>query len=227
MKIAIVTGGSRGIGKAVALELLKEGYTVVITSRNNKELKEAEKELNKYGEIIGIKSDVSNYEDIGGLIKEIYNKHKQIDVLVNNAGIALWKELDQMNKKEIDDILDINLKGLTYMCREVIPIMKKQKSGKIINISSGAGKQGYASFAVYCASKFGVIGLSDSLAKELNEYGINVYTICPGGVNTKMYIDMEPDVNPNSLLQPEEIAEKIMNCIKGKYKNGACIEVYK
>jgi len=227
MKTAIVTGGSRGIGRVTALELLKEGYTVIITSRNNKELKETEKELKKYGKIIGIKSDVSNYDDIKDLIKEIYNKYKQIDVLVNNAGVALWKELDNMNKKEIDDILDTNLKGLIYMCREVVPIMKKQKSGKIINISSGAGKQGYASFAVYCASKFGVIGLSESLAKELEEYGISVYTICPSGVNTKMYLDMEPDVDPNSLLQPEEIAEKIMEFIKGKHRNGACIEVYK
>ncbi len=227
MKLAIITGGSRGIGKATALELLKEGYIVVITSRDNKELKETERELKKYGEIIGIKSDVSNYNDVKGLIKDVYNRHKQIDVLVNNAGIALWKELDQMTTKEIDDTLDINLKGLTYMCREVIPIMKKQKSGKIINISSGAGKQGYASFSVYCASKFGVIGLSESLAKELNEYGINVYTICPGGVNTKMYFDMKPDVDPDTLLQPKEIAEKVLYCIKGKYKNRSCIEVCK
>ncbi len=132
-----------------------------------------------------------------------------------------------MNKKEIDNILDINLKGLTYMCREVIPIMKKQKSGNIINISSGAGKKGYAEFSVYCASKFGVIGLSDSLAKELERYGISVYTICPGGVNTKMYLGMEPDADLNSLLQPEQIAEKIIACVKGKYKNRACIEIYK
>lgn len=226
MKIAIVTGGSRGIGKVTALELLKEGYIVIITSRNSNELKKAKKELNKYGKIIGIKNDVSKYDNVKSLIKQVYNKYKRVDILINNAGVALWKELDQMTTKEIDDILDINLKGLTYMCREVIPIMKKQKSGKIINISSGAGKQGYASFSVYCASKFGVIGLSDSLAKELNEYGINVYTICPGGVNTKMYLNMEPDADPSSLLQPEDIAEKIIACIRGKYKNGACIEVY-
>ena len=227
MKLAIVTGGSRGIGKSTAIKLLKEGFTVIITSRNNKELKETENELNKYGKIIGIKSDVSNYDDVKNLIKQVYNKYKRIDVLVNNAGVALWKELDQMNKKEIDNILDINLKGLTYMCREVIPIMKKQKSGNIINISSGAGKKGYAEFSVYCASKFGVIGLSDSLAKELERYGISVYTICPGGVNTKMYLGMEPDADLNSLLQPEQIAEKIIACVKGKYKNRACIEIYK
>ena len=226
MRIAIITGGSRGIGKAVALELLKEGYTVVITSRNLKQLKETENELKKYGNIEGIKNNVYNYDDVKELIKTVYKKFGRIDILINNAGVAIWKELDQMNKKEIDDILDINLKGLTYMCREVIPIMKKQKSGKIINISSGAGKQGYASFAVYCASKFGVIGLSDSLAKELEKDGIGVYTICPGGVNTKMYLDMEPEADPDSLLQPEQIAEKIIACVKGKHKNGACIEVY-
>jgi 3-oxoacyl-[acyl-carrier protein] reductase len=140
--------------------------------------------------------------------------------LVNNAGILVYKMLRDSNESEISSMVDVNLRGMILCTKAALP---KMDSGIIINIASGAGKRGYPGLAPYCATKFGVIGFTESLAMELNK--TKIFAICPGGVDTDMYMSME---NRHPSLKPEHIASKILDVCEnsGKYKSGSCIDVY-
>ena len=209
-KVAIITGGGRGIGRAIALALAQEGCGIIITSRTLTELEDAKKEIIKSGgEAIAVKGDVQSASDAGKIIKSAVKKFGRIDILVNNAGVAYYKPFSETSEKDYDTTLDTNLKGTFLFIKETLPYMLKQKSGVIINISSMAGKRGYEGMSVYCASKFGIIGLTESLADELQGKGVRVYSVCPGGVNTRMYLDIVPEADPKKLIQPEEVAEKV------------------
>ena len=129
---------------------------------------------------------------------------------MNNAGVAIIKPLNETSEKEWDQIIDINLKGTFLMTKEILPIMIKQHSGVIINISSGAGKHGFPGLSAYCASKFGMIGITESLAGEVSRYGIKVFAVCPGTVDTKMIYSIYPEINPAELIKPEKIAKKVL-----------------
>ncbi len=228
-KVAIITGGGRGIGRSTAIIFTREGCRVVITSRTKKELEETKKIIGKTENILAIEGDVRSEKDVKNIIKKTLDKFGRIDILVNNAGVAYYKPFLETSEKEYDSILDTNLKGTFLFTKHILPIMLKQNSGVIINISSGAGKHGIGGLAVYCASKFGVIGLTESIANELHGTGIKIYAVCPGGVNTKMYLDTWPETNPKSLIQPEEVAEKILSlCLPDcKTPSGVSVDVRK
>jgi 3-oxoacyl-[acyl-carrier protein] reductase len=230
MPAAIVTGSGRGIGKATALLLAKKGFDVVVTARTEKEILETKKEVDDIGRrAIAVKADVSSSKDVERLVKETVKNFGRIDVLVNNAGILIQKKLHEMSEKEWDDTIDINLKGVFLCSKAVIPYMIKQRGGTIVNISSGAGKTGFANIAAYCASKFGVIGLTESMAKELAKYNITVVAICPGPVATKM---QEQFAGPSYKLvkhfmqQPEDVAEFVWKAVQGKYSSGEAVDTY-
>ena len=145
-------------------------------------------QLTGFGErenIFGVVGDVRRERDVKRMVARCLKHFGRIDVLVNNAGVAAYKEIEEITQKVWDDILDTNLKGCFLFMRQVIPVMKKQGKGIIINISSGLGVAGEAKFSAYCASKFGVIGLTQSLADEMADTGIWIYTVLPGAVNTK------------------------------------------
>lgn len=231
-KVAIVTGSSRGIGKAIALELAKKGFNIVVNSRKQNDIQKFAKELNNTTKIksIAVVADVRQQNEVQKLIRDTIKEFKRIDVLVNNAGVVIEKPLTKTTDKEYEFVLDTNLKGVFLCCKEVLPYMISQGSGSIINISSGAGKSGYAELSVYCASKFGVIGLTESLADEVRKYGIRVVSICPGSVATDMQkqfmTEAEYERRKNSMTQPEEVAKVVLNAINGKYKTGSSIDVY-
>jgi 3-oxoacyl-[acyl-carrier protein] reductase len=149
-------------------------------------------------------------------------KFDKIDILVNNAGVAVYKDFSKMDMDEINSILDINLKGLILCTKYFLPHMQKRNYGRIINISSGAGKIGIAKFAVYCASKFGVIGFTEALAEELPR-DIRVNAVCPGGVDTQMYAST---FGERPSLKPEHIAKKVLPLCMPNAPNGKIIEVY-
>lgn len=193
-KIAIVTGAGRGIGEAISVRLAKEGADIVVADINFNNAKRTVEKIKAIGRrALVVKVDVSKSNDIERMVDLTLEKFGKIDILCNNAGITIINSVVDFKEEQWDRMLNINLKGVFLCSRAVAKIMIKQKSGKIINTSSDSGKTGYALFASYNASKFGVIGFTQGLAKELAPYGITVNAVCPGIVKTKMwdYVDEE------------------------------------
>ncbi len=187
-KIALITGATSGLGKAIALRLGKEGYNLIITGRRKDKLEELDKEISiNYGStVLPLCFDVRKYDEVETALGNLPEKWKNIDVLVNNAGLAVG--LDPIHKGEVDDwerMIDTNVKGLLYVTRVVTPVMVERCSGHIINIGSIAGKAVYPNGAVYCATKYAVNALHQGMRMDLLPYNIRVTQICPGAVETE------------------------------------------
>jgi len=187
-KIALITGATSGLGKAIALRLGKEGYNLIITGRRKDKLEELDKEISiNYGStVFPLCFDVRKYDEVEAALGNLPEKWKNIDVLVNNAGLAVG--LDPIYKGEVDDwerMIDTNVKGLLYVTRVVTPVMVERCSGHIINIGSIAGKTVYPNGAVYCATKYAVNALHQGMRMDLLPYNIRVTQICPGAVETE------------------------------------------
>jgi 3-oxoacyl-[acyl-carrier protein] reductase len=232
LNTALVTGGGRGIGKETAILLSKKGLNLIICSRTQKEIDSAVKEINSLGngQIIGRKCDVSVYSEVNTLVKEALEIYGRIDVLINNAGITYVKKLIDTTEEQWDQTLDINLKGAFLFCKAIVPRMIENDCGVIINVSSGAGKVGFEDISAYCASKFGMIGFTESLAREVANYNIRVMTICPGEVATKMQEDVDAryyELNKHKMLHPRTVAEKIVDMIfnDNEYRNGIAVDL--
>jgi 3-oxoacyl-[acyl-carrier protein] reductase len=235
-KTAIITGSGRGIGKEVAVLLAKKKVNVVVCARTQseidstvQEIKEANRYENGAG-VIGIKCDVSKSSEIDSLIKSTVEKFTTIDILINNAGIVFVKKLIDTTEQEWDQTININLKSAFLSTKSVLPYMLSNNYGVIINVSSGAGKVSFPDISCYCASKFGIMGLTQSLALEVASHNIRVMTICPGEVATKMQQDVDPEyftLNKNKMLKPQTVAQKIVNMIfdDKRYKNGKSIDI--
>lgn len=230
-QVAVVTGASRGIGKAIAYLFAHEGMNVVICSRNENQIRKTATEIQRDtgSLVVPVKTDVRNHVDVDKLVQSAINEFGRIDILVNNAGVAIIKSLAETTDHEYDTIIDTNLRGVFFCCKSVLPHMIKQKSGHIINISSGAGKTGFANLSVYCASKFGVIGITESLAEEVSDYGIKVFSVCPGAVATQMQKEFmsneEFERRKNQMIQPEEVAQKVLQLVKDKFRTGTSIDI--
>jgi 3-oxoacyl-[acyl-carrier protein] reductase len=180
-------------------------------------------------QIIGRKCDVSKSDEVNKLVKEILANYRRIDVLINNAGITYVKKLVDTTEEEWDQTLNINLKGVFLLSRAILPHMTKNNFGTIINVSSGAGKRGFEDLSVYCASKFGIMGLTESVAWEVGNYNIRVMTVCPE-VATKMQRDVDPQYyksNKHKMLHPKTVAEKITDMVfdYSKYGNGVSVDL--
>lgn len=204
---ALVTGGSRGIGKAIAEMLLKEGCTVLITARDYRELEEAQKDLEKHGTVQTITADVAKADDNRRVMQQVKATFGQLDILVNNAGILRYGPLKEQSQEEIAAVLDINLKGLISLTRELLPVVDHSEDSRIINISSGLGKVGIANFAVYCASKFGILGFTQALAEELRH--ARTYAVCPKMTDTKMIREFY-DGPGEGIDRPEDVARVVL-----------------
>lgn len=236
-KNALVTGGSRGIGKAIALELAKQGANVAINYSNNKELaEEVVREIQKYNvKSIAVKADVSKEEEVNNMIKSIKEIFGSIDILVNNAGITKDTLLLRMKIEDWQKVIDINLKG-TFLCtKAVIRDMMRQKYGKIVNIASVVGITGNAGQANYSASKAGIIGFTKSVAKELAVKNININAIAPGFIQTDMTDELSDSIKAEMLNaipmkrygKPEDIANVVafLCSEKASYITGQVIHV--
>ncbi|MDO6354033.1 3-oxoacyl-[acyl-carrier-protein] reductase [Caloramator sp. CAR-1] len=203
-KIALITGAAKGIGRAIAEKFAQEGASLVINYRTyNDSLKELEEKLKGFGaEVLLVQGDVKNYSDAENMVKASLEKFGRIDILVNNAGITKDNLLMRMSLEDFDDVLEVNLKGAFNLIKAGVPHMIKQKSGRIINISSVIGLIGNAGQANYAASKAGLIGLTKSVAKEVASRNITVNAIAPGYIVTDMTEKL-----------PEKIKEKMMELI--------------
>lgn len=229
-KSAIVTGAARGIGKAIALLLAEKGANVAIVDVLEDEANKTAAELKAKGtNAIVYKADVSNSTEVKSMVTRVWRTFGKIDILINNAGVTQFGPLVQTSEKDWDRTIDVNLKG-TYLCtKSVLPHMIERASGTIVNISSALGLRGMGNYTAYSASKFGVIGLTKSLAEEVAQYDIRTYAVCPGGVYTPMFMSVSPNADPKTLLKPEAVAEAVVNlCLPYcRQRSGSIVEVHK
>ncbi|MDX1774744.1 3-ketoacyl-ACP reductase [Oceanihabitans sediminis] len=216
-KKAIITGGGRGLGKATALAFAKEGIDVAITGRNEAILKETVSEIKALGvDATYAVFDVGNYDEVKVGIKNLIDSFGTVDILVNNAGISAFGTLNDMDVKVWSQIIQTNLMGMYYVTKEVLPHLIEKNEGDIINISSTAGLNGNATTSAYSASKFAVIGMSESLMKEVRKNNIRVCTLTPSTIVSDMSIGLgiANKDSEDSVLQPEDFAELIVSGLK-------------
>lgn len=219
-KVALVTGASRGIGREIAFELAREGASVAVNYAGSEaKALELVDEIKAMGrEAFAIQADVSNSDSVNDMVKETVERFGKLDILVNNAGITKDNLLMRMKESEWDDVININLKGVFLCTKAVTRQMMKQRSGRIINISSVVGVSGNAGQANYVAAKSGVIGLTKTAAKELSSRGITVNAIAPGFITTDMTDKLNEEVTAEMLKQiplarfgePKDIARAVV-----------------
>ncbi len=216
-KKAIITGGSRGLGKATAIAFAKEGIDVAITGRNENALKATVSELETYGvKAIYSVFDVGNYEEVKPNIKSILDAFGGVDILVNNAGICTVGTFNDMPVEEWTAMIQTNVLGMYYVTKEVLPYLLAKNQGDIINVSSTAGLNGNANISAYSASKFAVIGMSESLMKEVRKNNIRVNTLTPSTIESDMTIELGVATkgSQSNVLQPADFAELILAGLK-------------
>ncbi|MDH4067464.1 MAG: SDR family oxidoreductase [Dehalococcoidia bacterium] len=213
-KVAIVTGGGTGIGKAISLALASEGAAVVMAARNLSRLEKAAKDIkSKGGRAKAIQADISDHEQAKRMVAQAIKDFGQIDILVNNAARGTFNNADvvDMDPKEWDDCLAINLTGIMYCSREALKCMIPRKSGNIINISSVAGMSGVPKESPYGASKWGVIGFTETLAIEVGRFGIRVNCISPGATRTQEFEDWVKVSATDAGITYKEMMRRITN----------------
>ena len=231
-KVAIVTGGSRGIGRAIVQALAREGAKVAFTYAHNKALAD---EIANGENIIGIQADVASFDQAKDLVKQVKERFGRIDILVNNAGITRDKLLAMMSEKDWDDVLDTNLKGAFNLSKYAVGVMLRQRSGTILNITSISGIIGMAGQANYSSSKAGMIGFTKALAKEIAKANITVNALALGFVETDMTGVLNPEYRAKAMEQvplgrfakPDEMAEIALFMLspKASYMTGQVLQV--
>lgn len=215
-KNALITGAGKGIGKTVAIALAKEGVNVILLARTQSEIDEVAKESSAFGvKSLAITADVANINSVNSAVEKALAEFKTIDILINNAGIAAFGNFLELEPADWERIIQVNLMGTYYVTRAVLPNMIERKTGDIINISSTAGLNGNALTSAYSASKFAVLGLTDSLMQEVRKHNIRVTALTPSTVATDLAKELNlTDGNPEKVMQAEDMAELIIAQLK-------------
>lgn len=215
-KNALITGAGKGIGKAIALALAKEGVNVILLARTQEEIENvAAKARSLRVKALALTADVADMDSVNAAVEKALAEFKTIDILINNAGIAAFGKFLELEPADWERIIKVNLMGTYYMTRAVVPNMIERQTGDIINISSTAGLAGNAMTSAYSASKFAVLGLTDSLMQEMRKHNIRVTALTPSTVATDMAKDLNlTDGNPEKVMQAEDMAELIIAQLK-------------
>ncbi|NQT75448.1 MAG: 3-oxoacyl-[acyl-carrier-protein] reductase [Candidatus Omnitrophica bacterium] len=218
-KVALVTGGARGIGREIALLLASQGADIALCDVNLEQAEETAKEIRLSGrECLAFKADVTDLKSVQEMVDKILDKFKKLDILINNAGIAKDNLILRMSEEDWDKVIAVNLKG-TFVCTKIASkVMLKQRSGRIINLASIIGIMGNAGQANYAASKAGIIALTKSVAKELASRGITVNAIAPGFIKTEMTARLPDDIQKKMLSgiplgrfgEPKDVADLVL-----------------
>ena len=206
-KVAVVTGSGRGIGRAIAIELGRLGAQVILAARSRNELEETARMIGKNASVVP--TDVRKKDDLQRLFEQTTTALGPVDVLVNAAGLGIFGPVIDFTDEAFEILIETNLRGIFFASRFVLPSMIERKQGHIINLASIAGKVGSANRAVYCASKFGVVGFTESLAEEVRQYGIRVSVICPGSTDTRFSPSETSGKSRERMLRPEDIAHAV------------------
>jgi NAD(P)-dependent dehydrogenase (short-subunit alcohol dehydrogenase family) len=225
-KVAIVTGASRGIGRAISVALGAEGATVVLAARAEDELAQAALAVTEAGgtaEIVA--TELTEETSIQTLVRTTSQRLGRLDILINNAGITHSAALEQTRTEDLDRCWAVNARAPFLLCREALPLLRKVERGTIVNISSVVGIKGYPLQSAYTASKHALRGMSISLAEELRGSNVRVHVICPGGVDTEMVGRVRPDINKDELIGPAEIAELVVYLVTHR-GNGVLDELH-
>ena len=204
-QIAVVTGAGRGIGRAIAIELGDLGARVVLVSRNRAELEDTSQRIGKNASVMP--ADVRKKDQL----RRVFDS--PVDILVNAAGLGIFGPVTDFKDEDFETLIETNLRGIFFACRFVLPSMIERKRGHIINIASIAGKVGSANRAVYCASKFGVVGFTESLAEEVRQHGIRVSLICPGSTDTQFGSSDAHAKARARMLRPEDVAHAVRTIV--------------
>lgn len=216
-KVAIVTGASRGLGRAICIALAQEGATIVLAARAVEKLKEtAELVETGGGKAKIVPTELSDEDSIKNLVSVTENDLGRLDILVNNAGITHSAKLEQTATADWDRCFQVNSRAPFILCRQALKLLRKSPAGYIVNIASVVGVKGYPLQSAYTASKHALRGMTISLAEELRGSNIRLHLLCPGGISTEMVARVRPDIKKDELIAPEEIAELVVYLVTHK-----------
>jgi 3-oxoacyl-[acyl-carrier protein] reductase len=210
-QVAIVTGGGRGIGRAIALALGRCGALVVVAARTQSQIETVTHEIKQVsGKALFIQCNIADEGQINHMFDTVMDKFGKLDIMINNAAIGRYGPFQNFASSDLDDLIAVNMRGTYICCREALQRMIPQRSGYIINISSVVGFKGYENQSAYTATKHAVVGMTKTLALEAQKYNIRASVIHPGGVDTDLVGEARPDLDRTILMQPEDIAQTVL-----------------
>ncbi|TQR17931.1 SDR family oxidoreductase [Psychrobacillus soli] len=211
-KTVVITGAGSGLGASLARKYSASGNHVCLLGRKKDKLVRIASKLEGNHSIYEV--DVTSTTSIKNVMAKIREERGSIDCLINNAGVGVFKHLEELHEEEINQMIDTNLKGTIYCTREVLPGMRERNKGSIVNIVSASGKEAKATESVYSASKFGVRGFSDAIALELKNSNIQIFSVFMGNMKTDLWGDDHPEAQLNNYMDPEDVAEIIIENLK-------------
>lgn len=218
-KVALLTGATKGIGKAIARKLAENEYNLFVVGRNVQQLEQTKEELEAYGVCCHcLVADLSQADAPEMVVAECMKAYERLDLVINNAGLANSLSVSETPVDLWDSIFAVNARAPFFICKAAVPFLKKSTNAIVVNIGSVVGFKGYANQAAYASSKHALTGFTKVFAKEVQQDGIRVHLISPGGVNTEMVREMRPDIDTDNLIQPEEIADLVEFIITRKGK---------
>lgn len=227
-KVVLVTGASRGIGRVIAQQFAAQGAKVILVARNIGQLKELEFELLRSGgDALAIAADIADPLDVQALAREVGVSYGRVDILINNAAVAVLNPLVHNSLDEWQAMMGVNLQGMFHVTQTFLQGMIERRAGVIVTISAAVARNGYPGLAVYSATKAGSIAFTEALAKEVRRYGVQVYAVCPHGVNTALYKTLFGATDPAKLLSPERVAEDVLRVVAGGagIRSGQTLEI--
>lgn len=209
-KVVLVTGAGRGIGRSIALDFAREGARIIAAARTESELKSLAEEIGKDQALV-IPTDVASEMSVKNLAEQSIQKYGSIDILINNAGIGFFSNVTDMPVEQWEQMFNVNMRGVFFCCKYILPHMIKRNQGMVINIGSLAGKNFFAGGAGYCATKWALMGFTKSLMLEVRNYNIRVIVVCPGSVDTGFRTRERGEEEKKIALKPEDVSQTILD----------------
>ena len=227
-KVVLVTGASRGLGRVIAQDFARQGAKVVLVARHMEPLEVLEDEiLAAGGEALAVAADISDSNAVQALAMQVGVSYGRVDILINNAAVAILKPMTEIGSEEWQQMTGVNLHGMFLLTQTFLPGMIERKAGVVVNMSAALARNGYPNLAVYSATKAGIIAFSEALSKEVRRHGVQVYTVCPHGINTELYKTLFGVADPNKLLSPERVAQDVLKVAAGEggIRSGQTLEI--